>query len=281
MSTYVPQSAAPGARDHWLEFSRQVVNDIRTNGDYTGPEVQVPFAPQLDREERRIVQVNGHVFGYYSTDVDQVDGPSVFGSGYVVAAAMAASAVRQAAATKRAALQWRDEGEMSFVITDAGFYAIDAAGRSPIAWGSYSAAQLTAWNAVEFTSSGDQRDQLFRIVTPAAILLFLLWCLDVYPAHPQFQNVLEGSDPVFSAPENQDSTPVATTTGPGSVSKTAYILCAIFLGSFGVHKFIAGKTKMGVIYLVFCWTLVPGVIALIEGIMAIMKPADSQGRISV
>lgn len=47
---------------------------------------------------------------------------------------------------------------------------------------------------------------------------------------------------------------------------TAGIL-AIFLGSFGVHKFYLGKIGLGVIYLLFCWTFIPSVIGLIEGIV--------------
>ena len=33
-----------------------------------------------------------------------------------------------------------------------------------------------------------------------------------------------------------------------------------------MHKFYLGRTGMGLIYLVFCWTLVPAFISLVEGI---------------
>ncbi|MCL2818053.1 MAG: TM2 domain-containing protein, partial [Clostridiales bacterium] len=39
------------------------------------------------------------------------------------------------------------------------------------------------------------------------------------------------------------------------VNKITYILCAILLGGVGVHKFIAGKTGTGVVFIIFCWTL--------------------------
>lgn len=44
---------------------------------------------------------------------------------------------------------------------------------------------------------------------------------------------------------------------------TATVLC-FFLGGFGIHRFYLGQTGLGVLYLVFCWTLIPGLIALID-----------------
>lgn len=65
--------------------------------------------------------------------------------------------------------------------------------------------------------------------------------------------------------------------GQKKVNKIVYILLAFFLGAIGGHKFYAGKTGMGVLYLVFCWTFIPAVLALIEAILAIGKPADANG----
>jgi hypothetical protein len=50
-------------------------------------------------------------------------------------------------------------------------------------------------------------------------------------------------------------------------SKIAAGLLALFLGGFGVHKFYLGRGGQGVVYLLFCWTLIPSVIALVEGII--------------
>jgi len=50
-------------------------------------------------------------------------------------------------------------------------------------------------------------------------------------------------------------------------SKLAASLIAILLGGLGLHKFYLGDTKMGVVYLIFCWTLIPAIVGLIEGII--------------
>ncbi|MFZ2472420.1 MAG: zinc-ribbon domain and TM2 domain-containing protein [Methanothrix sp.] len=56
-----------------------------------------------------------------------------------------------------------------------------------------------------------------------------------------------------------------TTAGSGH-NKTTAALLALFLGGLGMHKFYLGRTGMGLIYLVFCWTLIPAFISLVEGI---------------
>lgn len=44
---------------------------------------------------------------------------------------------------------------------------------------------------------------------------------------------------------------------------TATVLC-FFLGVFGIHRFYLGQTGLGILYLIFCWTFVPALIALID-----------------
>ena len=44
-------------------------------------------------------------------------------------------------------------------------------------------------------------------------------------------------------------------------------LLAIFLGGLGIHKFYLGKYGQGIIYLLLCWTYIPAIIALIEGLV--------------
>lgn len=43
-------------------------------------------------------------------------------------------------------------------------------------------------------------------------------------------------------------------------------LLAVFLGGIGAHKFYFGKWFQGLIYLALCWTGIPAIVALIEGL---------------
>jgi TM2 domain-containing membrane protein YozV len=47
-------------------------------------------------------------------------------------------------------------------------------------------------------------------------------------------------------------------------SRTTAILLALFLGGVGAHKFYLGQTGWGIVYLIFFWTLIPALAALIE-----------------
>lgn len=66
-----------------------------------------------------------------------------------------------------------------------------------------------------------------------------------------------------------------------AVNKVVYCVLCFFLGGIGVHKFYAGKIGTGILYLLFCWTFIPGFIAFIEFIIGICKKSDSNGNILV
>ena len=51
--------------------------------------------------------------------------------------------------------------------------------------------------------------------------------------------------------------------------RIAFALFAILLGGIGVHKFYVKEYGWGVIYLLFCWTYIPSIIGIIEGIIAL------------
>lgn len=69
--------------------------------------------------------------------------------------------------------------------------------------------------------------------------------------------------------------------GTKAVNKVAYCILAFLLGGIGVHKFYAGKTGTGVLFLLFCWTGIPAFIALIDFIVGLCKKSDPNGLILV
>lgn len=75
--------------------------------------------------------------------------------------------------------------------------------------------------------------------------------------------------------------PVYVANNTKAVNKVVYCLLAFFLGGIGVHKFYAGKTSTGILFLLFCWTFIPGFIALIDFIVGLCKKADTAGNILV
>ncbi len=75
--------------------------------------------------------------------------------------------------------------------------------------------------------------------------------------------------------------PVYLANNTKAVNKVIYCLLAFFLGGIGVHKFYAGKTGTGILFILFCWTFIPAFIAFIDLIVALFKKADSNGNILV
>lgn len=54
-------------------------------------------------------------------------------------------------------------------------------------------------------------------------------------------------------------------------SKLVAGLLAIFVGDLGIHEFYLGNTTAGILMLVFCWTGIPAIIGLIQGILILVK----------
>lgn len=50
-------------------------------------------------------------------------------------------------------------------------------------------------------------------------------------------------------------------------NKTTAGLLAFFLGGLGVHRFYLNQTGLGILYLVFCWTGIPLIVGVIDGII--------------
>lgn len=68
----------------------------------------------------------------------------------------------------------------------------------------------------------------------------------------------------------QMSPPTAINLGPvaqNGKSRIAAALFAFFLGGIGGHKFYLGQIGIGIVYLIFCWTFIPALIAFVEFIL--------------
>lgn len=50
----------------------------------------------------------------------------------------------------------------------------------------------------------------------------------------------------------------------GNKDKSSAAILAFFLGSLGVHRFYLGQPILGILYLIFCWTLVPLCLSIID-----------------
>lgn len=64
----------------------------------------------------------------------------------------------------------------------------------------------------------------------------------------------------------------------GDKNRIVAALLAFFLGGFGAHKFYLGKIGQGILYLVFCWTLIPSFIAFIEFIIYLCNSDEEFAR---
>ncbi|MDE6275149.1 MAG: TM2 domain-containing protein [Clostridia bacterium] len=52
-------------------------------------------------------------------------------------------------------------------------------------------------------------------------------------------------------------------------------ILAILLGDLGIHKFYLGKIGWGIVYLLFCWTGIPAIVGLIEGITYLVTDEET------
>lgn len=50
---------------------------------------------------------------------------------------------------------------------------------------------------------------------------------------------------------------------------------ALLLGGFGGHRFYLGETGWGIAYMFFCWTFIPSVIALFEGVILLTMKQEA------
>jgi len=67
----------------------------------------------------------------------------------------------------------------------------------------------------------------------------------------------------ISQPNSINLGPVAS----NGKNRVVAAILAFFLGGLGIHKFYLGQIGLGILYLVFCWTFIPSIIAFIEFIL--------------
>ena len=54
-------------------------------------------------------------------------------------------------------------------------------------------------------------------------------------------------------------------------NKLAAALFGILLGGIGIHFFYLGNTTAGILSIVFCWTGIPAIIGLVQGILMLIE----------
>ena len=80
----------------------------------------------------------------------------------------------------------------------------------------------------------------------------------VYVQQPQPQVIIQQAEPQQIYTNINPAWPIKNKTTAG--------VLAILLGSIGIHKFYLGQIGKGILYLLFCWTGVPSILGLVEGI---------------
>ncbi len=71
------------------------------------------------------------------------------------------------------------------------------------------------------------------------------------------------------------------TTKKSGKSKMTAALLAIFLGSFGLHKFYLGQVTWGLLYLFLFWSSISMILGFIEGIYYLtMSDKDFEAKYS-
>lgn len=69
-----------------------------------------------------------------------------------------------------------------------------------------------------------------------------------------------------------------STVSESEKSKVTAGVLALLLGGFGIHKFYTGAWGWGIVYIVFCWTYVPALVALGEGIRYLVLSKEEFAR---
>ena len=72
--------------------------------------------------------------------------------------------------------------------------------------------------------------------------------------------------------------PITNHQQTGNKSRIVAAILAFFLGGLGIHKFYLGQIGWGIIYLIFCWTFIPSIVAFIEFIIYLCTSDEDFAR---
>lgn len=72
--------------------------------------------------------------------------------------------------------------------------------------------------------------------------------------------------PHCGAPQNRSFIAPAAVVAAQDKSKVTAGVLALLLGGLGIHKFYTGAWGWGIVYIALCWTYVPALVALVEGV---------------
>lgn len=97
-----------------------------------------------------------------------------------------------------------------------------------------------------------------------------------YKEEPNARTEQEYAPPAPQKPNTQggcyqglNKEQVAENKKPFEPNRIVFSVLAIFLGGLGVHRFYTKSYASGVFFLILCWTFIPAIIGVIEGIISI------------
>lgn len=54
-----------------------------------------------------------------------------------------------------------------------------------------------------------------------------------------------------------------------------FVIIAVLLGSLGIQEFVLGNTLRGILGILFCWTGIPAIVAIVQIIKALCAGSDA------
>jgi TM2 domain-containing membrane protein YozV len=89
-------------------------------------------------------------------------------------------------------------------------------------------------------------------------------------------DVNNNNEAIFVLASNKN--PITNHQQAGNKSRIVAAILAFFLGGLGIHKFYLGQIGWGIIYLIFCWTFIPSIVAFIEFIIYLCTSDEDFAR---